>query len=99
MVGLGQSFKNSRLDPDGKILKPSHLCSCPPEVASAGFCVFSSDPDPHPESKFFEKPDPHLESVFNLGSSRSQNRSRILNFEKLPDVDSKILEHGRSLKK
>jgi len=71
-VGLGLSFKNSRLDPDGKILQPSPLCSSPQEeVAPAGFCVFPSDPDPHPESKFFEKPDPHPESLFNLGSSRS----------------------------
>ena len=71
MVGLGLSFKNSRLDPDGKILQPSHLCCSSPEVAPAGFCVFPSDPDPQPESKFFEKPDPHPESLFNLGSSRS----------------------------
>jgi len=59
MVGLGQSFKNSRLVPYGEIFQPSHLCSSPPEVAPAGFCVFSSDPDPHPES------------LYNFGSSRS----------------------------
>jgi len=62
-VGFGLSFKNSRLDPDLKILQFAHLCSSPPEVALAGFSVFPSDPDPHPESKFLEKPDPEL--LFN----------------------------------
>jgi len=29
-----------------------------PELTPAGFCVFLSDPDPGPESKFWGKPDP-----------------------------------------
>jgi len=79
-----------------------------PEHTLAGLCVFLSDP----ESKIWEKPDPDPESLFNSGSSRSLrnhflsnnfdwidgSRSRILKFEKFPDL--KILEErNRSLKK
>jgi len=68
MLGFGLSFKNSRLDPDRKILQSTHLCNSPPEVALAGFSVFPSDADKHP--KFFEKPGPDPVSLLNFGSSR-----------------------------
>jgi len=42
-----------------------------PESTPAGFCVFLLDPDPHPESRIWEKTDPGPESRFNLGSSMS----------------------------
>jgi len=42
-----------------------------PESTPAGFCVFLSDPDLNPESKFCEKPDLDPESLFNFDSSRS----------------------------
>jgi len=42
-----------------------------PESTPARFCVFLSDPDPHPESKICEKPDSEPESLFHFGSSTS----------------------------
>ena len=42
-----------------------------PESTPAGFCVFFSDADPDPESKFCEKPEPDQESLFSFGSNRS----------------------------
>jgi len=39
-----------------------------PELTPAGFCVFCSNLESDPESKFCEKPDLDPESLFNFGS-------------------------------